>query len=198
MRGRSYLFVARALALGGSITAGAGCRSCADADGQAARASEKSPQPLMPTGMLVPVGAAPSSAPRASGDSVAASAVPVEGAAGELRVMRNMKAGPWTELQRAPPGDQANRTGFQRWRDDSRFVSLDAMTLLHEPFARALPGFDLFLPRLFGPAALAKLATELEAFAKRSRGPIAATASELGALAKDLAQKDESLWVLGP
>jgi hypothetical protein len=112
--------------------------------------------------------------------------------------MRNLHAGTWTELQRARPGDRADRAEFQRWGADSRFLSLDAMTLLHEPFARALPGFDLFLPRLFGPAALAKLAIELEAFATRSRGPLAATASELGALAKDLAQKQESLWVLGP
>jgi hypothetical protein len=148
--------------------------------------------------MLVPVGAAPSSSASASASGGPTPPAGVEGAAGELRVMRSLKSGTWTELQRARPGDRADRRELQRWGDDSRFVSLDAMTLLHEPFARALPGFDLFLPRLFGPAALAKLATELEAFAKRSRGTIAATASELGALAKDLAQKDESLWVLGP
>jgi hypothetical protein len=200
-RGRSYLSLVWALAPCASMTAAAGsvagCRSCAEDDGRAARPSEKSPQPTMPTGMLVPIAAPPSSSASASAGAGTAPA-PVEGATGELRVMHNLKAGTWTELQRARPGDRPDRAEFQRWRDDSRFVSLDAMTLLHEPFARALPGFDLFLPRLFGPAALAKLATELEAFAKRSRGTIAATASELGALAKDLAQKDESLWVLGP
>jgi hypothetical protein len=119
-------------------------------------------------------------------------------AAGNLRIARHVRGGAWTEIQVAAPGDTPARKDFQHWRDDSVFLSLEAITLLHEPFARALPGFDLFLPRLFGPEALAKLATELEAFAKRSSGPINETAIELSALARSSAAKGQSLWVLGP
>lgn len=118
--------------------------------------------------------------------------------AANLRVARNVKGGAWTELQTARAGDRPDRIDFQHWRDDSRFVSLDAMTLMHEAFARALPGFDLFLPRLFSPDALVKLAGELDAFATRSGGDIATTARELAAYARVSATKQESVWVLGP
>lgn len=115
-----------------------------------------------------------------------------------LRIARHVRGGAWTEIQVAGVGDTTARADFQHWRDDSVFVSLEAITLLHEPFARALPGFDLFLPRLFGPDALAKLATELEAFSKKASGPIGETAIELSALAKNTGAKGRSLWVLGP
>jgi hypothetical protein len=137
----------------------------------------------MPTGMLVPV--------RGPSDDAGTTAA-------TLGVTRGVKAGPWTELQVARPGDTAERQAFEHWRDDSRFVSLEAMTLMHEAFARALPGFDLFLPRLFDPGALTKLATELDAFGQRATGPIAATSLELAAIARDASARGQSLWVLGP
>jgi len=139
----------------------------------------------MPSGMLVPA---------AAGDEAGANPP----SAANLRIARHVRGGAWTELQVAAPGDAPTRNDFQHWRDDSIFLSLEAMTLLHEPFARALPGFDLFLPRLYGPDALAKLSTELDAFATRSSGPISETARELSALAKSTAAKNQSLWVLGP
>ena len=115
-----------------------------------------------------------------------------------MGVARNIKGGAWTELQLARAGDRADRVDFVHWADDSRFVSLEAMTLLHEAFGRALPGFDLFLPRLFSPDALTKLATELDAFAARSSGELANTARELASFARVTATKGQSLWVLGP
>lgn len=156
-----------------------GCRSCGD---EKERGGSAVSGPTMPPGMLVP--------------SDAPAALPA--ATSNLRAARNVKSGPWTELQVARPGDRAERLDFQHWRDDSVFVSLEAMTLLHEAFARALPGFDLFLPRLYAPSALTTLAAELEAFAKRADGPIALTARELTALARETAAKGASLWVLGP
>jgi hypothetical protein len=171
------------------VTAAAigGCRSCAEERGAAPDAAPA--QPTMPTGMLMPVeggGATP--------------AVDAGAGAGPnaLRIARGVKSGAWTELQLAKPGDAPGRTDFQHWRADSSFVSLEAMTLLHEPFARALPGFDLFLPRLFGPEALVKLGAELDSFAQRSTGELAGTARDLAQLARDTAAKNQSLWVLGP
>lgn len=162
-----------------------GCHSCAEERGAAPDAAPAGP--TMPTGMLVPV------LVDGGAGGTGGSAAPTG-----MRVARGIKSGAWTELQLAKPGDVATRTDFQHWRDDSSFVSLEAMTLLHEPFARALPGFDLFLPRLFGPEALVKLAAELDAFAQRSTGDIASTARELAQLARDTAAKPQSLWVLGP
>lgn len=130
-----------------------GCRGCADG---ASPAPVDAGQPPMPSGMLVP---SPSAA--ASGEAGAA-----KDAAARLRVTRGEKGGAFTELQIAPPGERPDRWDFTHWRDDSRFVSLDAMTLLNVPFARALSGFDLFLPRLFPPDALDRLARELRAYEK--------------------------------
>ncbi len=141
--------------------------------------------PTMPTGMLAPA------------PSVGAGA----GAgvdAGAMKVSRGIKSGAWTELQVAAPGDVADRRTFDHWREDSRFVSLEGMMKLHEAFARALPGFDLFLPRLFGPDALAKLATELDALAIRSAGPVAELVREVAAIAREHGRNGKSLWVLGP
>jgi hypothetical protein len=171
--------LAAACALG---LAGAGCRSCADDRGGAVEAGP--PQPAMPTGMLMP--------------STTPSTELEAGAASALRVAHGVKGGAWTELQIAAAGDRPERVTFQHWRDDSSFVSLEAMTLMHEAFAKALPGFDLFLPRLFDPAALTRLAVELESFAQRGAGDIAVTARELAQLARGTAAKGQSLWVLGP
>ena len=168
--------------VGALALANAGCRSCAEERGSPVDAGPA--PPTMPIGMLLPVDA---------------SAAPSDAGAGALRVARGMKSGAWTELQRAQPGDAPERKDFQHWREDSSFVSLAAMTLMHEAFARALPGFDLFLPRLFSPAALVTLAAELEAFAPRAaNAEIAATARELAQLARAAADKGQSLWVLGP
>lgn len=171
--------------LGASLALG-GCRSC---DAPSNGAADAPPAgPTMPTGMLVP-----SDAP-----SAAASA-----GASAPRIAHHVKGGAFTELQVARPGDRADRVDFEHWRDDSSFVPLAAMTLLHEAFARALPGFDLFLPRLFGGEALARLASELDAFAARAlalaqaQGDLAATAREIAAMARATAAKGSALWVLG-
>ena len=173
-------FAPLAALLGAALVLG-GCRSC-DAPNGAADAAPAGP--TMPTGMLVP-----NDAP-----SAAASA-----GASELRIAHHVKGGAFTELQVARPGDRADRVDFEHWRDDSSFVSLAAMTLLHEAFARALPGFDLFLPRLFGGEALGKLATELDAFAARTsaHGDLAITAREIATLARATSAKGNALWVLG-
>jgi hypothetical protein len=184
MRGvpRLVLVLVLVLALALVLVFG-GCRSRGD-DKESSPARDAAVSgPTMPTGMLVP---AAGTGTRAEADS------------GALRVARNVKGGGWTELQLARPGDKPDRVDFQHWRDDSRFVSLEAMTLMHEPFARALPGFDLFLPRLYGPDALTRLAIELDAFAGKSSGPIVETARELAGLARETAAKGQSLWVLGP
>lgn len=158
-----------------------GCRSCDDE--KAAPSQRGAAGPTMPTGMLVP---------QSTGDGGGA-------ARGEaMRIARGVKSGAWVELQAAAPGDEAGRRTFDRFRDDSRFVSLEAMTKLHEAFALALPGFDLFLPRLFGPDALTKLATELDALAGRSAADIVGLARELAGVAREHAQRGQSLWVLGP
>ncbi len=165
----------------GLVAVGGGCRSCAE--DTAAAPDAHVAQPTMPTGMLMP---------GASADAGA------NAGTGSLRVARGIKAGAWTELQIAKAGERAEQAHFQHWRDDSWFVSLEAMTLLHEAFARALLGFDLFLPRLFPPDALVKLAAELDGFARGASGDIAATARELAQIASAAAVKQQSLWVLGP
>jgi hypothetical protein len=129
-----------------------GCRSCDEPRPATADAG----QPPMPAGMLVPV----------EGGAAAAKDGGERSAAERLRITRGEKGGAFSEIQVAPPGELPDRWGFDHWRADSSFVSLDAMTLLHVPFARALPGFDLFLPRLFPPDALERLVVELAAFEK--------------------------------
>jgi len=169
--------VALASVLGGSLLLG-GCRSCDDRSGPADSAPAG---PTMPTGMLMP-----------SETSAASKA-----GAAELRVARRVDGGAFSELQMARPGDRADRRDFERWRGDSAFVPLAAMMLLHEPFARALPGFDLFLPRLFEGEALAKLAMELDTFAGRASDDLATTARDLADLARAAAARGVGLWVLG-
>ncbi len=170
------------MTIGALSLANAGCRSCAEDHGAATDAGPA--PPTMPLGMLMPVDGA---------------AVSSDAGAGAMRVAHGMKSGAWTELQPARPGDTPERTDFQHWQGDSSFVSLEAMTLMHEAFARALPGFDLFLPRLFAPDALGRLAAELEAFAPRAaNADVAGAARELAQLARGAAGKGLGLWVLGP
>ncbi len=156
-----------------------GCRSCSDERGLAGDGGGVS-GPTMPIGMLVP--------------SDAPSATPAR--ASTLGLARHVTSGAWAELQIARPGDRADRRDFQHWRDDSSYVPLEAMTLLHEPFARGLPGFDLFLPRLYSPEALVRLAAELDAFLSTSGGEIAVTARALAAFARGVAEQGRALWVL--
>lgn len=139
----------------------------------------------------------PTTTPDAATTEAGASVTEDAGAAAG-RVVRGRTSGAWVELQYARPGDAVDRRDFTRFRDDSWFVSLETMTMLHEPFARALPGFDLFLPRLFAPDALARLADELAAHARTSGGESAMAASELARIVTLAASKKQSLWVLGP
>jgi hypothetical protein len=114
------------------------------------------------------------------GGSDGSSAPGREGAAaGRLHAARGVTTGEWFELQPAAPGDAPSRTVFGHFRSGSLFLSLDAMTLLHGAFARALPGFDAFAPHLLDPAALRRLRTELAAFAETwTRVTTAAAARE--------------------
>jgi hypothetical protein len=176
-------FAVLALGLGVASVAITGCRSCAD-DHATPAADSGPPQPPMPAGMLM-------------GSDGAATTIGTGPDAGGARVARGMKSGAWTELQIARSGDGPDRTEFEHWRDDSWFVSLEAMMQLHEAFARALPGFDLFLPRLFEPRALVLLGGELEAVASRSTGDLAGAARELAVIARSTAAKGQSLWVVG-
>ncbi len=140
------------------------CRDC-DAPPPAPAPATSSHGPRMPAGMLAPAASA----------GPTGSTTPLGSAA--LEVARGVRSGPWVELQIAPASDTASRSSFDRWKDDSRFVSIEAITLLHGPFARALPGFDLFVPRLFAAAAATKLANELEAFAAELDGVTTASAA---------------------
>lgn len=203
----------RALVLAALLPACPACRACDGADSVVVDAG-----PPMPSGLLVPQ---PSSAP------------PPSIASDELFVLaRGKTGGAWAELQLAPPGPDgggARPAARVRWQSDSRFLSLEAMAFLHDPFATALPGFDLFVPHFFDPAALLRLAAELadreaqvrattsireakerwasassflgtlesdEAWA-RVREPLLATLRDLAALARDVADRGQGLWVLG-
>jgi len=83
-----------------------------------------------------------------------------------LRVSHEAVTGSFIELQPAAPGDTPGKTTFEHLKPTSIFVPLDAMTLLHPAFARAQPGFDLFVPALFDTAALGRLRTQLADFSK--------------------------------
>ena len=139
----------------------------------------------MPKGMLAP---APDAPPSTAPSNVRE----------RLAIARHRTGGEWTELQIARPTDAPDRVAFDHWRPDSRFLSLDAMTLLHDAFARALPGFDLFLPRLFDGAALRRLQTELTAL-RTQLGTIAsvsAAKSRWGAAsALVLAMSGDAEWL---
>jgi hypothetical protein len=118
-----------------------------------------------------------------------------------LAMARGKTGGAWAELQIAGANDSSDpntRNPFDHWQSDSRFLSLDAMTLLHDPFARASPGFDLFLPRLLDVAALGRLRTELASM----KSAVAAIATAQAAKARwgeasSLIQslKDDVAWL---
>lgn len=180
-------WVEKCAAAGLLVVACSGCRSCAEEKGADAVPDARVAQPTMPTGMLMPAGAS-------AGAGASASA----GAGASAGVVRGRKGGAWVELEIARAGDDAERREFTRWNDDSWFVSLETMTRLHEPFAKALPGFDLFLPRLFAGDALVKLGDELAAFARSASGDAAKTANDLASIVRSAAAKKQSLWVLGP
>ena len=162
-----------------------GCRSCAEDKGTDAVPDARIAQPTMPTGMLMPSAGASAGAGAGAG-------------AGARGVVRGKKGGAWVELQIARAADERDRREFTHWNDDSWFLSLDAVTALHEPFAKALPGFDLFLPRLFAPDALLKLGDELAAFARSASGESAQTANDLASVVRSTAANKQSLWVLAP
>lgn len=94
-------------------------------------------QPPMPTGML--------SAPRE------ATAPLSEDVLARLRASRTAQPG-WVEL--APGGTVM---------DESRWVSLTALSLMENAFARAQPGFGPFGARDVQPESMARLASELRA-----------------------------------
>lgn len=98
--------------------------------------------------MLAPPGAASAPAPVAK----------------SLRSVRDATTGEWIELQPAPEGESPKKTKFDFFKKDSLFIPLDAMTLLHDSFARAQEGFALFTPQLFVAMKLAELKTQLREF----------------------------------
>ena len=101
-----------------------------------------------------------------------AAAEPLDDVA-KVRIARGKKSGEWMELQAATPGEKGEPSAaarLVRFKDDSRFLAPAAFTLLHAPFAKALPGFDAFQANFFSPAALARLAAELETFAREVAG----------------------------
>ncbi len=171
----------------------AGCQSCSDARD----ATEASPRsgtsgPTMPVGMLAPL---PDAAPP-----------PAPGAAERLSMARGKTAGEWAELQVARANDGPDRRAFERWQPDSRFLSLDAMRLLHDAFARALPGFDLFLPRHLDGAALGRLRAELAVLktalaampdARSAKARWGEASSLVAALPDDVAWLDARAALLG-
>jgi len=136
-----------------------GCKTT-PAPPAAEEAQDASMQKPLPTGML----AAPSM-----------SAKPAVGKS--LRSVREAKTGEWIELQPAPEGETPKKTKFDFFKRDSLFVPLDAMTLLHDAFARAQPGFAMFTPQLFVATDLGRLKSELREFKRLwSQVPTAAAA----------------------
>jgi len=161
----------------------AGCRcgpaSIADSDA----APPTADGPIMPRGML---------------GTASAALEPAADAVTKLSIARGKKGGEFAELQTATAGDAPDKTDFTHWKADSIFLSLDAMTVLHDPFARSLPGFDLFLPRLFGPTALGRLKTEL-ATLRTQLAPMQTVAAaktrwaEVATVIRDL--PDDAAWL---
>jgi hypothetical protein len=113
-----------------------------------AEVQDASMQPPMPSGMLSP------QAPAASAPTVAKS----------LRSVREATTGEWIEIQPAPEGDPPKRTTFDYFKKDSLFLPLDAMSILHDSFARAAPGFSLFTPQLLAALTLGELKNQLREF----------------------------------
>jgi hypothetical protein len=65
----------------------------------------------------------------------------------------------WVELRIVRGG--APRTRSSDGGPDSRYLSLDALALLHDALGRASPGFDLFQPRVLDAAGIGRLRFEL-------------------------------------
>lgn len=120
-----------------------------------APAPNASSQAPLPTGML----AAPSTASTASTATTASATTP--SVAKSLKSSREVTTGEWIELQPAPEGESPKKTKFDFFKKDSLFIPLDAMSLLHDSFARAQQGFALFTPQLFPAMTLGDLKTQL-------------------------------------
>jgi hypothetical protein len=131
-----------------SLIVVAGCKTSDAPPPPAAEApQDASMQPPMPSGML----AAP---PSPSAAALAKS----------LRSVREATTGEWIEVQPAPEGESPKKTKFDYFKKDSLFIPLDAMSLLHDSFARAHQGFALFTPQLFVALTLGELKTQLKEF----------------------------------
>jgi hypothetical protein len=150
--GEAGVLPGRAFALMVGLVLGlGGCRAC---EGSATAPSEPPAEaggPPMPVGLL---GAGKPAAPPAASLSVPE----------RLRLSTEPRP-EWAELRilaphpGPPPDPQLTRS--LEAGPDSRFLSLDAMTLLHDAFGRASPGFDLFQPRRFDADAVGRLRVEL-------------------------------------
>ncbi len=138
----------RTLALALALAGATGCRAC-----ESEAAPDAGAQPTMPTGMLVPATSEP------------APVAPRFDFAARMRVAPKRDAEAVVELAPAPAGDSEEKKAFERNAPGARFLSPDAMGLLHECFARAKPGFDPFRPHFLDAKALVKLEKELSAFA---------------------------------
>lgn len=143
-------------------------------------AQDASMQKPLPTGMLM---------------GTFDAAAPKTGIARRLRSTRGATAGEWIELQPAAPGDSPKRTAFEHFRSDSLFLPLDAMTLVHDAFARAEPGFAPLSPQLLDARALGRLRAELATFAKDWSSIDSAKAARerfpMSSLVRDLSSDDE-------
>jgi hypothetical protein len=143
----------------------------------------------MPVGMLTPLPAGLDAARGLEAGSPAPT--------GERLALGRTAGGEGVELQPARTSDDPTRRTFERGQPGSRFLSVDAMTLLHDAFARALPGFDLFVPRFLGPPALARLRAELAA-AKQALvdvGTLEAARTRWGSVAVIAALPDDAAWL---
>ncbi len=122
----------------------ASCRACVSASDDA----DASSGPTMPRGMLVPSSAV-------TGDIVPSPVALPE----RVRLASAHDAGTWIEL--TPTAGEVPARGAP----GARWVSPDVMTLLHDAFSRAKPGFDPFRAHLLDAPALRRLDAELAAFA---------------------------------
>ena len=133
-----------------------------------APAQNASSQTPVPTGMLT----APSTA-------TATTSAATPSVAKSLKSTREATTGEWIEIQPAPEGESPKKTKFDYFKKDSLFIPLDAMSLLHDSFARAQQGFALFTPQLFPALTLGELKTQLKEFKRVwSSVPTAAVARQ--------------------
>jgi hypothetical protein len=143
------------------------CKSSEAPPPSAEGPQDASMQRPLPTGMLSPP-------PSATAPSAAAAPV-----AKSLKSVREATTGEWIELQPAPEGESPKKTKFDFFKKDSLFIPLDAMTLLHDSFARSSQGFALFTPQLFVAMTLGELKTQLREFKRTWKSvPTAAIARQ--------------------